>query len=99
MKNAPRQPRSRSKTAIILGARPSFFGYYFWRLGEAVAGEAVADETLAQRGEAAAGAADEPLVVVSAFSPPFRCDIAAAAAPPRAAGVCSLWFVEDPTFS
>jgi len=72
MKNVPRQPRSRSKTAIILCGRPSFFGYYFWLLGEVVAGE-----PLARRGEEAAGAVDEPL--------PFRCDVAAAGVPQRTA--------------
>ena len=81
MKNVPRQPRSRSKTAIILCGRPSFFGYYFWRLGEVV----VAGERLAQRGEEAAGAVDEPLVVVGGLSPTFRCDVAAAGAPQRTA--------------
>jgi|GEM_PF-5582599 len=63
MKSVPRQPRSRSKTAIILCGRPSSFGYYFWRLGEAVAGE-----PLARRGEEAAEAVDEPLVVVPGLS-------------------------------
>ena len=81
MKNVPRQPRSRSKTAIILCGRPSFFGYYFWRLGEGV----VAGERLAQRGEEAAGAVDEPLVVLRGLSPTFRCDVAAAGAPQRTA--------------
>ena len=80
MKNLPRQPRSRSKTAIIPGGRPSFFGYYFSRLSE------VAGELLARRGAEAAGAVDEPLVVVRGLSPPFRCDIAAAGAPQRTAG-------------
>ena len=78
----PRQPRSSSKTAIILCGRPSSFDYYFWRLGEAVAGE-----PLARRGEEeAAGAVDEPLVVVRGYSPPFRCDVAAAGARQRTAG-------------
>ena len=80
MKNVPRQPRSRSKTAIILCGRPSFFGYYFWLLGEVVAGE-----PLARRGEEAAGAVDEPLAVVRGVSPPFRCDVAAAGVPQRTA--------------
>src|ERR1700736_1327243 len=75
MKNVPRQPRSRLKTPIVLGGRPSFSGYYFWRLGEAVAGEplarcgeeaagaVVAGEPLAQREEEPAGTVDagEPL--------------------------------------
>ena len=98
MKNVPRQPRSRLKTPIILGDRPSFSGYYFWRLGEAVAGEplarcgeeaagvVVAGEPLAQREEEPAGAVDEPLVVVRGFSPPFRCDVVAAGVPQRTAG-------------
>ena len=81
MKNVPRQPRSRLKTPIILGGRPSFSGYYFWRLGEVV----VAGVRLEQRGEEAAGAVDEPLVVLCGLSPTFRCDVAAAGAPQRTA--------------
>jgi hypothetical protein len=72
----PRQPRSRSKTAIIpSGGRCSVFDHYCWWPGEvaaARAGEALARrveeagaaarEALARREMAMAGAVDEPVV-------------------------------------
>ena len=95
MKNLPRQPRSRAKTAIILRVRSSSFRYYFWRLGEAVAGEVavggfvvggvVVDEPLARRGVQAGDAVHEQLAVRGP-SPRFRCDVAAAGAPERTGG-------------
>ena len=75
MKNVPRQPRSRLKTAIIpSGGRCSVFDHYCWPPGEvavagAAAGEAlgrsdiaVAGEALARRELAVADTVDEPVV-------------------------------------